>query len=144
LIVSTVKICKQYLQTASVSGDPYRGFAPGPVPDSLGYNLPKWKFLASAQTDHRCCETAMASRLPHCSIYWRLHCECSANIFAVYSSLKTPAGSSDACLPANCRYRLQLTRRFSHKDRLTTEQRPGTQFYEAIYLLALYRGLALW
>jgi len=33
LIVSAVKICQQYLQTASASegrSDPYRGFAPGP------------------------------------------------------------------------------------------------------------------
>ena len=55
LIVTAVKICKQCLQTASVSGAlrpqiPHRSYAPGPhlgtSPRLSGLQLPKWKFLA--------------------------------------------------------------------------------------------------
>ena len=51
LVVSAVKISKKCMQTASASGDPYRGFTPGPHSDPLGYR-PQMK-LPGAATDNK-------------------------------------------------------------------------------------------
>ena len=123
------QIGKQCLQTASASGTPYRGFAPGPhwgLPNpEASWDIPlEWKFLSPESQD------GLSSKVVFLrdTVYrrWLLLVACHANLAAksrgayVHSALKLSCGSR-------------------HRDAL-----PNHRYWPPLLLLFRTRWLTLW